>query len=222
MPVAVVFVIGVVALMVVLLIVIKRAEKARIEALKNTATAMKFSFEAEGDVRQIRALGDLPVFSEGQTRKVTNLMTGRAGDQEVKVFDYWYSSGGGKKSQSCNYTVVLYPGGARALPDCALAPENAFLDKIYKMAGYKDIDFDDGPTFSAVYMLRGNDETAIRAAFTPERRAFLEQHQGWCVQVASGTIGFFRNQLCKPEQVSALIEETNKVRQGIVGSSSLV
>ncbi len=216
MPLPVILAIAGAAVVVTLVILLtRRAERNRAEALQQAATTLGFSFEAEGDLDQLRALGDLPLYGHGHSRKVRDVMAGRAGDVDLRVFDYQYTTGGGKESHTWRQTVALYPGAARDLPDFVLSPEN-ILHKVGQLLGYQDIDFDSSPVFSSRYLLRGPDEEAIRAAFPVETRSFLEQQPGWTVEVRGGTAAIYRSdKRLRPEDLNAFVEDTRAVLRAI-------
>jgi len=208
---------GVLVLVVALILIGRKARRARTDALQQASLAVGFGFEAEGDLDQIKALGDLPLYSRGHSRHLKNVMSGRTGGDEARIFDYQYTTGGGKESHTWRQTVALYPGGGRGLPDFVLAPENV-LHKLGGLLGYQDIDFDSSPVFSSRYLLRGSDETAIRSAFTVETRAFLEQEQGWTVEVESGNVGIYRaGKRSKPEEVATFLEQSHAVLRALTG-----
>jgi len=206
---------GVVVVVVALILLVRRLERARTDAMQQAGLAIGFSFDAEGDLDQLRALGDLPLYTHGHSRRLKNVMSGRAGADETRIFDYQYTTGGGKESHTWRQTVVLYPGGGSGLPDFVLAPENIF-HKLGQLLGYKDVDFDSSPGFSSRYLLRGPDEAAIRAAFTTDTRAFFEQAHGWTVEVQGGNVGIYRaGKRVKPDELGAFLQETTTVLQAI-------
>ena len=212
---AIIIGLGVLGFVGALVLLVRRAERARTEALQQASLGLGLSFAAEGDLEQIKAVADLPLFGHGHSRHVTNVMIGRTGSADVTVFDYQYTTGGGKESHTWRQTVVLYPGGARGLPDFVLAPENVF-HKLGQMFGYQDIDFDSSPLFSARYLLRGPDEAAIRSAFTDEVRGFLEQEQGWTVEVRAGSVGIYRaGKRVKPEELFSRLEQSRAVLRAL-------
>ena len=134
-------------------------------------------------------------------------MTGRAGDHEVKLLDYRYTTGGGKDSRTWSQTVALFPQRAQGLPAVLLAPENIF-HKIGQVFGNQDIDFDSSPEFSSHYLLRGADEMAIRSAFGAAALGYFAQQRGWHVEVAGGNLGVYRSdKRCMPEEVRTFREE---------------
>lgn len=210
-PVVILVVLAGLVVVVSLLLFRRRAERARTEALQQAGAAPGFGFEPTADVDQFKTLANLPVFDRGHGKRAYNVLSGRAGGNDVKIFDYRYTTGGGQHSHTWNQTIALYPGGGRGLPDFVLAPENMF-HKIGQAFGYQDIDFESNPQFSSHYLLRGPDETAIRAAFSIETLAFLEQTPGWTVEVQAGTVGIYRaGKRTKPEDLTTFLEESRAV-----------
>ena len=66
------------------------------------------------------------------------------------------------------------------------------------------------PLFSSRYLLRGSDETAIRAAFTNEAMATLEQQPGWVVEVKAGNVGIYRaGRRVNPADVGTFVEQSH-------------
>jgi len=186
-------------------------EKKRTEAMAAACQAMGYTFEEKGDVEALRTFGDLPVFGHGHSKTARNVMTGTVADHSLKLFDYRYTTGGGKDSHTFQQTVALFPGGAQGLPDFALAPEN-FFHKIGGFFGYQDIDFEASPDFSSHYLLRGSDEMAIRTAFSADALSFFAQQRGWNVEVRSAHAGIYRSgKRCKPEEAPAYLAEALRV-----------
>jgi hypothetical protein len=192
-----------------------RMERKRTEALAAASQAMGFAFEPEGDLEALKGFGDLPLYTHGHSKRVKNVMTGRTGDHDMKLFDYRYTTGGGKNSHTWNQTVVLFPRGGEGLPDLLLAPESIF-HKIGAVFGYQDIDFDSSPDFSSHYLLRGPDEMAIRSAFSADAIAFFGQQRGWHVEVAGRNVGIYRSdKRCKPEDLPTFLAETQGVLRAL-------
>ena len=208
---AITVIVVVVALVGGLIYVIQMMQKRRTEAMQLACQAMGFAFEEKGDLDRLRGFGDLPLFDRGHSKYARNVMTGRTADREVLLFDYRYTTGGGKSSHTWAQTVALFPNGAAGLPDLDLAPEN-FLHKIGQAFGYQDIDFDHSPDFSDHYLLRGNDEMAIRTAFTADALSFLGQQHGWHVEIRAGHVAVYRSgRECKPPEAPAYLADTLRV-----------
>lgn len=209
-------VVAVLALIVGIVILSTWFERKRTEALTAACQGMGLAFEPEGDLEVLRTLGDLPLYNHGHSKKVRNVMSGQVRDRDLRLFDYQYTTGGGKNSHTWKQTVALFPRSGVSLPDLLLAPENLF-HKIGQAFGYQDIDFDTSPEFSSHYLLRGPDEMAIRSTMSADALAFFGQHQGWHVEVKDRTVGIYRaGKRCKPEDMATFLAEAQDVLRVLV------
>ncbi|OYV62811.1 MAG: hypothetical protein B7Z72_14810, partial [Gemmatimonadetes bacterium 21-71-4] len=143
------------------------AAQKRRAALVEVALRMGFTFEAKVPKEQLGPFGPFHLFQRGYRRIARNLMTGKADDAPAMMLDYQYTIGGGKSSHTYHQTVALFPGAGTGLPEFTLAPERIW-QKLGGLLGYQDIDFEASEEFSKHYLLRGPDETAIRAVFGAE------------------------------------------------------
>ena len=209
--VVVIAVAGGLALVGGIIALVARYERKRAEELAAVGQAMGFTFEPDGDLEVMKGFGDLPLYGHGHSKRVKCVMTGQAGERDVKLFDYKYTTGSGKNSHTWSQTVALFPRAAEGLPDLLLSPENIF-HKIGAVFGYQDIDFDTSPDFSSHYLLRGPDEMAIRSVFGADALNFFGQQRGWHVEIAGGNVGIYRSdKRCKPEDLRTYLEETQSV-----------
>jgi hypothetical protein len=216
-PLVALVIVAVIAAVVLIIVLVRRAERRRSEALEQVASEWGLVFEARPDVELLTSQGDLPLYSHGRARRARNMLSGRLGDDEIKVFDYQYTTGGGKEQHTHVQTVAVFPRALRGFPDMQLSPENVF-HRIGQAFGYQDIDFESNPDFSARYLLRGADETAIRAALRPDVLAFFEANLGWTVEVRSGTAGVYRSgKRTKPEDVRDFAEEAHAILRQLGG-----
>jgi hypothetical protein len=217
MPPVLAWVIGISILVFIVLMVVvsRRRERERTEAMQRLAETAGLAFAAKGDLAVIRSLGDVPLFERGHSRQATNVMTGRLGDQDVAVFDYRYTTGSGKHQHTTHETVVLLPGAKRSLPDLRMAPENP-LYKVAELFGYQDIDFDSNPDFSRRYVVKGRDEAAIRAALYPRATSYFGEHEGWTIEVRSGTVAIYRaGYRPKADDMRSFIEDTRAAARSL-------
>ena len=199
--------ISLVLFVAVLVFFTSRRERERTEALRRVAETAGLSFEPTADLDAVRALGDVQLFDRGHSRRVMNLMTGRFAGQPLTVFDYRYTTGGGKNQHTSTQTVVMLPAAKPSLPDLQMAPENP-LYKIAEVFGYQDIDIDSSPEFSRRYVVKGTDEAAIRAALYPNATSYFAEHEGWTIEARSGTIAIYRaSSRPKPDDFRMFIEE---------------
>lgn len=190
-------------------------EKKRTAALADACLRMGFAFQPVIAKEQAPSFGDFHVLSVGHGRKGWNLMTGKADGAAVSVFDYRYTTGGGRNSHTWTQTVAAFPG-AGGLPELLLAPEH-WWDRIGQTVGMKDINFEASPEFSKNYLLKGPDETRIRTAFGAEALGFFAQHPGWSVEVKGDAIAIYRHSTRpKPEELPAFVAEVAAVRRTLV------
>lgn len=204
--------VAIVAVIAGIFVAVARAEKARTDRLQDVGATLGFSFEREGNLERLKAVADVPLFNRGHSKRVRNVLTGRSGEVDVAAFDYRYTVGHGKQAHTSNQTVALFQGASRTLPDFQMAPENFFFDKLNKVFGHQDIDFDSSPEFSSRYMLRGPDETAIRSAFTADAQSFFAAHQGWTMEAQAGAVAIYRaGERVKPEEVPMFLEQARAI-----------
>ncbi len=190
-------------------------EKKRTAALADACLRLGFNFQPTIPKEQAPTFGNFHLFNRGHGRKGWNLMTGKAGGAAVALFDYRYTTGGGKNSHTWTQTVAVFPE-AGGLPEFLLAPEH-WWDKIGEILGHKDIDFEASPEFSKHYLLKGPDESAIRAAFGAEALGFFGGHQGWSVEVKDRSLAVYRlSSRPKPEEMQAFVADVASVRRALV------
>jgi hypothetical protein len=183
------------------------AEKKRIEQLQQVAQELGFEFQTVGDASLLTSLNRFHLFSQGHTKKQSNVMRGKTNELEVTIFDYRYTTGSGKHSHTWNHTVICFRFDGPPLPEFSLRPEN-FAHKIGAWFGYQDIDFEDDPSFSRKYLLRGSSEAAVRELFTDKVRRHFDEKSGLSVEASGDTLVFYRHAVrVKPEAIRSLMED---------------
>jgi hypothetical protein len=159
-------------------------ERKRRNDLRDLAASMGLRFSPEGpDVYSLEGTR-LELFRLGHSRKAVNMIEVASSGGQIRVFDYRYTTGSGKHSQTHNFTVALIASGG-SVPQFDLKPET-FMYKIGELVGFKDIDLPAFPLFSEKYRLTGPDEAAVHLFFTPRRAAWFEARPGLRVQGAPG------------------------------------
>jgi hypothetical protein len=99
------------------------------------------------------------------------------------------------------------------LPGFILRPENLF-DKLGSLIGYKDINFENQPDFSARYRLTGANEEEIRRLFTDQAISFYQGLEGKtvCTEAGGSRLIYYRQGMrAKPEDVRAFLEEARMI-----------
>lgn len=181
----------IIGLVVFLIIYANKKEKERTQALQGAAAQLGWSFAPTAPLNMIAGLDRFALFTQGHSRQVKNFMYGEAKGVKAAVFDYIYVTGGGKHRHTHSQTVVYLEPGNLNLPVFALRPEN-FVIKMLTAFGYQDIDFGQRPSFSNEYVLRGQDEPAIRQTFNDRVLSFYEGYPGTSTDAGGNQILIFR------------------------------
>ena len=183
----------VVALIVVLVVwyFIKQAAKRRTIAMRATAAALGWTFNAEPLLSFFPGLEDFSLFSQGHSREARNLMQGEANGVKASVFDYRYKTGSGRYVTIYNQTVVYVQPANLDLPYFSLRPEG-LMAKLGAAFGNEDIDFGQRPEFSREFLLRGEDEPAIRRLFSDRVLTFYEGYPGVSTDAGGDKIFVYR------------------------------
>src|SRR5262249_59859928 len=113
-------------------------------------SGLGFHFLPNGDGLTLEQLAHFQLFSQGTSRKIRNLMQGKAEQLEVKVFDYEYALGSGESLETPAQSVVCFCAPDLSLPSFSLRPRT-LLQKIAAFFGYQHIEFGGHPEFSLHY-----------------------------------------------------------------------
>lgn len=186
---------------------VRRAGTKRREALAAEAARLRFSFSPEDEEWLRQELAPFHLFSQGHSKRIANVLRGNASDLQIAVFDYRYTTGGGQHQQTHSQTVLLFENPAVRFPAFSLRPENIF-HRIGQVFGYQDIDFEEFPEFSRQYLLRAEDEPAVRRFFSAEALAHFSDHKGICVEAAGGRLIVYRSgKKAAPEVIEDFIRD---------------
>jgi carbonic anhydrase len=186
---------AIIVIVVLLLIYQRKKERERTEALRQVAAQLRWNFAEEPPLNMIPNFEYFGLFNSGHSKRMRNLMYGEASGIKAGVFDYIYVTGSGKSSQTHYQTVVYLEPGNLRVPYFSLRPEN-FMHKIISAFGYQDIDFAQRPEFSRNYLLRGQDEPAIRQVFNDPLLTFYENYGGVCTDAGGNQLLLFRANYC--------------------------
>ena len=199
----IVFVGAIVALGILLYFYNRKKERERTEQLRAVAAQVAWNFADQAPLNMIAGLERFTLFSQGHYREIKNFMYGEANGVKAAVFDYTFVTGSGKNRQThCQSVTYLEPRNLR-VPYFSLRPEG-FMTKIFQAFGYQDIDFGQRPEFSKQYLLRGQDEPAIRQTFNDGLLSFFESYHGTCVDGGGNQLFVFRaGYRFQPEEIQS-------------------
>ncbi|HEY0021653.1 MAG TPA: hypothetical protein VGB24_02055 [Longimicrobium sp.] len=178
----------------------------RIAALRQLATRLGWSFQDAPPLTIIPHVERFELFTQGRDRKIRNYLAGESGGDQLAVFDYSYATGADNAQKTHSQTVLHVHSPRLDLPLFSLRPEN-LLHRIGGLVGHQDIDIEGHPAFSGEYLLRGQDESSIRAVFEPDVVAFYEANRGRCTTGAGPDLLLWRSAtLATADEVPALLE----------------
>lgn len=147
-------------------------DRRRRAVLEEYCLVRGYRFERERPGAEAPLAATFAVFSQGRRRRWSCTITGQVGGRPFTAFEYSYVTGGGQHSNRHRFTAMLWESAEANLPCFTLVPEG-FFRRLAQRFGAQDFDFEEDPDFSRAYQLQGDDERAVRALFTPSRRAML-------------------------------------------------
>jgi hypothetical protein len=190
---------------------IRRREAERSEKVERAARLLGFDFQKERSGLLEAEWAKSHLFQQGRRRHAFNVMKGSVGAREGTLFDYRYTTGSGNHSRTHRQTVAAIHLPERRLPGFELRPENVF-HKIASAFKYQDIDFSTHPGFSGRYLLRGEDEQAVRRLFETRLLSFFERKTGWSVEGGGDWILLYRQEKRpKPEELRTFLQECEEI-----------
>ena len=183
-----------VGIILAVLLALYRRKKARerTQIMQSAAKQLGWMFSAEAPWNYIAGLDRFTLFNQGHSKHVKNMICGEASGTKAAVFDYIYTTGSGKNSSTHYQTVVYLEPANLNVPYFSLRPEG-LMSKVWSAFGYQDIDFGQRPEFSRQYLLRGQDEPAIRQTFNDQLLTFYENYPGTCTDAGGNQLFLFRS-----------------------------
>ena len=187
------------------------ANKKRIEGFEQEAEAMGLNFTQQPADSFMAHYGHFKLFNRGRRRGVSNLIEGDSGDGTLRIFDYKFTTGSGKQTRHLVQTIASLKSSQLNIPSLTIHPEG-FLSRVGSKMGFQDIDFDSHPTFSKMFVLKGDNEEAIRNFLTPAALEYFEAHQGISLEASGDTLFFYNpNRRIKPEEIKDLLARAYEV-----------
>lgn len=188
-------------------------ERKRRDAFAEYSLIRGYTYEpqrAEGE-RRFRAAFE--IFTQGDNDSWRNTITGTKNQAPFTAFEYVWQTGSGKSRRTHTISGMIWERDDISLPKFTLAPEGWF-SRLGDWFRKRDIDFVESPDFSRVYQLKGADEQAVRALFTPELRRFFEATPNQKVN-GGGSFLFwwFDEKLPSVERLDEWLEQGDHVRR---------
>ena len=168
-----------------------RAARRRREGMSKAARHLRLDFAERGSASLVAELSQYQLFSQGHRKRIRNICSGRPAEISTRLFDYQYTVGGGQHSNTWRQTVAVFESPHLNLPPFYARPEH-FFHRVAEKFGKQDIDFEQDEEFSKKYLLRGDDEAAIRRVFTNAVRSHLANLDKTTVEGRGHQLLFYR------------------------------
>jgi hypothetical protein len=182
-------------------------ERKRTEEMGLAAERLGFSFSIVPEPGLLEGLRSFRLFSQGRSRRIRNVLRRHVDHIQITLFDYRFTTSGGKHNRTHDQTVGLFETARLELPAFALRPEHVF-HRLAGALGYQDIDFEQDPAFSEAVLLQGRDEDQIRSLFDRNLLAYFARHPGVCTEGEGSRLVFYRQERrVDPAQLEGFVEE---------------
>ncbi len=170
----------------IIIYTIHALEKKRTQEMHSIAIKKGYDFyETDPGYSSLITSADYQLMRLGHSKKIRNILTSKKEIETVSenivgmevIFDYSYTTQGGKNSQTHTQTVISYKSEDLAIPSFYLHEEGLGSKILAKFTNVKDINFEKYPKFSNKYILYGSDEEKIREFFDDSLLRFFENFQ---------------------------------------------
>ena len=188
-------------------------QQRRREALESYCLTHGFTLERERPGGQEPFREIVPAFRQGHRRRWGYTISGRWNGRPFTAFEFSYTVSTGQSSHTHTVRALLWEAEDVTFPRFLCTPEG-FWKRLGQKLGTQDLDFAEDAGFSTAYQLQGDDETAVRALFTPQIRSFLATHTGH--HLAGGGTHLFwwqSGQFPKPEELDGFLAEGDAIRR---------
>jgi len=193
-------------------------EKKRTQKVQALVTSWGWTFRAAPTSQDQVLITGTHLPTLGHHWHLKNFIELPQGAEQVRLFDFNYTRGHGKSKQTYDQSVfqIISPLVAE-LPALMMKPEGLF-DKLASAFGSKDIDFPEHPTFSKKYLLKGDNEEAIRKLFTSDIITFFEKEKGWAMEVSNGRLLLYKgNFRPKPDDIQQHVNKCQEIVNIVTG-----
>ena len=141
-----------------------------------------------------------------KTKKIEHIFNQLSAKKDpCRLFDITFSEGEFIAKEVVRSTM-LFIKTSKTLPAFTLDREG-LLERLYVLAGYKDIDIKNHADFSKRFYLRGENENAIQSLFNDELVRFFESNAYYHIESSkSGVLIFSKERVASIKEIKALLD----------------
>ena len=197
-PVQLIFfaVFGIVAIVASIFSII--AARKRREGLFELAQRLNLNFDAGKDEGISERFGFLKQFNEGHDRYALNVISGNYQQNEILAFDYHYTTGSGKNSQSHNLSFFILVMRGSQFPQLTIRREGLF-DRVAETFGFQDIKFESAE-FSKAFCVCSPDKKFAYDVCNSKMMEYLLANRDLSIEMENDVIALLFNSRISVEQ----------------------
>ncbi len=200
----------VIAALIVFILVAYSSGKRRNEAFHRFARRKGMSYTKKTDLPAPEQFNDLELIPDNTINTISNIVKGEADGVSVMICDVRSTKITGNTSMPSHqtgHTVAILQGDQINLPFFTMHPAN-FVYNILRTLGKSSIDFPSHPEFSDIYVLKGEEENAVRNSFHDQAVAYFINHKGLSIEGRGSRLLYFSfGKLIKPEELNSFLSE---------------
>jgi len=200
----------VIAAMIFFIFVAYSYGKRRSEAFHRFARRKGMSYIKKADLAAPEEFKDLELIPDNTINAVNNIIKGEVESVFVMICDLRSNKITGNTSMPIHqtgHTVAILQGDQIDLPFFTLHPSN-FVYNMLRTLGKSSIDFPSHPEFSQIYVLKGDEENAVKKSFHDQAVAYFINHTGLSIEGRGNRLLFFSfGKLIKPEELNSFLSQ---------------
>jgi hypothetical protein len=188
------------------------ASRMRANEMEALARTLGYTFRGTATAADSELVIGCYLGETGSKPTVSNVLeVARTPELKFILFDYAYTNDDTETTTTIHQTIARIQTPLLKLPSFLLFPETVF-SKIRGLFEDADVNFLDSPGFSDKYILRGQDEAALRTIFSPAVRQALEPLEHLTIEGADDALFIFRaERRIEPDELVARIEENKRI-----------
>ena len=203
------FIFGIVAIFIVVLVVGYISSLKRREAMAAVAAKLGLQFMPHKDRYMPKRYRFLDKLRRGRDRYAYNVLSGRYQGHEILIFDYHYKTGSGKNTQHhyISFFILQLPA---SFPELIIAPEGIF-SKIAQAVGYDDIDFE-SHEFSRKFCVRSQDKKFAYDVCNARMIDYLLSNTDLSIEIEERALATSFNSRLAPDKIEPNLNRLVAVR----------
>ncbi|MGA1225833.1 MAG: SulP family inorganic anion transporter [Tamlana sp.] len=191
--------------------IIKNSLTRRQTTLKNLAENYVLNYSSKRQ-KNVSFLNNFLFFNTKKINHIYNELSQK--DNSLKLFDIEFSEGEFIAKEVVRSTM-LHIDLHYAIPEFTLDREG-FLEKVYALAGFKDIPIENHSDFSNRFYLLGENEAAIASFFNDNVTRFFESNPYYHVESNGNALLIFgKERLASIKEIKTLLDFGKRLKQVI-------